>query len=79
MEIYLKHPVHGEKVAYSEAEANEDKKHGWEIIDNNQSLDLSDDMGFDDASALYEQKFGEKPHHRMKLETIMAKVNDNSQ
>jgi len=25
----------------------------------------------------YEQKFGDKPHHRMKLETILEKLNGN--
>jgi hypothetical protein len=27
------------------------------------------------ASAEYEAKFGEKPHHKMKLETILEKLN----
>lgn len=27
------------------------------------------------ASAAYEKKFGEKPHHKMKLETILEKLN----
>lgn len=29
MKIYLKHPKHGEKIAYYEAEAEADKKNGW--------------------------------------------------
>lgn len=28
-----------------------------------------------DWHAQYEEKFGERPHHRMKLETIIEKVN----
>jgi len=28
--IYLRHPVHGEKVATLELEAEHDEKHGWE-------------------------------------------------
>jgi hypothetical protein len=28
--IYLKHPVHGHKVACSDIEANYDETHGWE-------------------------------------------------
>lgn len=30
MIIYLKHPVHGTKVAISHAEAEADEKNGWE-------------------------------------------------
>jgi len=28
--IYLKHPVHGHKVACSDMEADHDESHGWE-------------------------------------------------
>ena len=28
--IYLKHPIHGSKVATMEAEAEHDEMHGWE-------------------------------------------------
>lgn len=31
--IYLRHPVHGEKVACSDFEATEDRKNGWEDFD----------------------------------------------
>lgn len=33
MVIYLQHPIHGNKVAVSDIEANYDEKHGWERID----------------------------------------------
>lgn len=33
MVIYLKHPVHGSKVAISDAEAEYDKTRGWVIYD----------------------------------------------
>jgi hypothetical protein len=29
MQIYLKHPQHGQKVAISDLEADEDVKNGW--------------------------------------------------
>jgi hypothetical protein len=29
MNIYLKHPLHGQKVATMELEAEEDEKNGW--------------------------------------------------
>lgn len=31
--IYLRHPVHGEKVASSQMEAEHDREHGWEDFD----------------------------------------------
>ena len=33
MVIYLRHPVHGTKVAIAEAEAEADVKNGWERYD----------------------------------------------
>ena len=33
MVIYLRHPVHGTKVAIAEAEAKADEKEGWERYD----------------------------------------------
>lgn len=33
MVIYLRHPVHGTKVAISNHEAEYDKKIGWEVFD----------------------------------------------
>ncbi len=30
MVIYMRHPVHGNKVAIAEAEAEADEKNGWE-------------------------------------------------
>lgn len=31
--IYLRHPIHGEKVAASDIEAKHDKEHGWVEFD----------------------------------------------
>ena len=31
MHIYLKHPLHGNKVAISHLEAEDDVKNGWEV------------------------------------------------
>ena len=31
MHIYLKHPIHGSKVAISDLEAQADVKNGWEV------------------------------------------------
>ena len=33
MHIYLRHPVHGTKVAIAHAEAEMDEQNGWEVYD----------------------------------------------
>jgi hypothetical protein len=40
--IYLRHPKHGEKVASTEFEANEDRKNGWEDFDPTVKAELPD-------------------------------------
>jgi DNA-directed RNA polymerase subunit RPC12/RpoP len=42
--IYLSHPLHGTKVAYTDVEANEDRKHGWVPFDEVQSIPLSSEV-----------------------------------
>lgn len=42
MNIYLKHPVHGTKVAVLEAEAAADKLNGWEEFDPTPTVEESD-------------------------------------
>jgi hypothetical protein len=42
--IYLRHPIHGAKVAISEEEANNDAGYGWERFDiASLNLDVEDD------------------------------------
>ncbi len=38
MVIYLKHPIHGTKVAIAENEAEEDEKNGWVVYNPNIAL-----------------------------------------
>ena len=38
MVIYLKHPIHGTKVAIAENEAEEDEKNGWVVYNPNIGL-----------------------------------------
>lgn len=33
MPVYLRHPLHGEKIAYNEIEASDDRAHGWVEFD----------------------------------------------
>ena len=41
MHIYLKHPVHGHKVAIAEEEAINDEENGWERFDPEEVTDAS--------------------------------------
>lgn len=40
--IYMRHPVHGAKVAISEHEANYDEMHGWERYDPTTPAEAAD-------------------------------------
>lgn len=40
--------------------------------------ETSDTPDLEAARELYKEKFGEAPHHKMKLETIMEKLNEPS-
>jgi hypothetical protein len=44
MHIYLKHPVHGTKVAISHAEAEMDEQNGWEIYTLGDTEDFEDSV-----------------------------------
>ena len=48
-----------------------------ELIDEQETADQDNAELLALAVAEYEAKFGEKPHHRMKLQTILDKVNGN--
>jgi len=55
---------------------------GWSIHENIEVVRVSIEESEEKAKLAmavleYEQKFGEKPHHRMKLETILEKLNGN--
>ena len=46
--IYLRHPIHGAKVAISEEEANNDAVYGWERFDI-ASLNLNEKVDEDET------------------------------
>lgn len=46
--IYLRHPVHGSKVACSDWEADYDEQHGWERYD----VDAPDEVAAPEANVL---------------------------
>ena len=50
MNIYLRHPKHGEKIAISNLEAREDMENGWEEFDPTDSDDLEPSVSSDVAA-----------------------------
>jgi hypothetical protein len=40
--IYLKHPIHGHKVANMDLEVEEDLKHGWEKYEPEASVEIEE-------------------------------------
>lgn len=83
--IYLKHDVHGRKVACSEAEAVYDETKGWTRYEVASLLRPSSDthiapvqpVATDELTGLREKyavKFGAKPHHKKSVATLKAEL-----
>lgn len=80
VKVFLKHPVHGKKIASLRAEAENDKKYGWIEVTMGEFYGKQEEKEQPQADlvARYVEKFGKKPHHKMKPETIEAALNDPS-
>lgn len=84
MVIYMQHPVHGNKVAVLEEEAVADEKNGWKrvsmasatvtVTQPPPAVTTLDDISGPELSAMYEQKFGKKPHHKKSEATLRAEL-----
>lgn len=81
MVIYLKHPIHGHKVACSEVEAVYDESKGWTRYEVASLLRTHSDthvtpvqpVATDELTELrdkYTLKFGSKPHHKKSVDTL---------
>lgn len=88
MKFYLVHDRHGKKIAYQYNEYEADKKMGWKEVTEDEfygvkkqpekpAEEVTEPVS-DDLSAQYEAKFGKKPHHKMKEETIRAALDDSA-
>ena len=85
--IYQINPKHGYHMANTKQEADSNEKYGWRTVNEkefwerpkkNNSLPTPLPAPLSDSlSDVYESKFGKKPHHRMKPETIEAAINGN--
>jgi fatty-acid desaturase len=69
--ILMSHAEHGFHHAYTEAEVESNKKHGWAVYVG--PVELNDEA----VRQAYFEKFGKNPHHLMKMETIRKAVDDN--
>ena len=62
--IYLKHPVHGAKVAISDFEADYDEKFGWERY----NLDTPSTVEIEEAAPLNELRIKRKYTRKTEVE-----------
>ena len=91
MVIYMKHPIHGTKVAVAEDEAKADEKNGWVRFDIKSvavSTDATPEVQIKvmvepkpeevseraELTKQYVDKFGEKPHWKMSVQSIKDKL-----
>lgn len=82
MVIYLRHAVHGNKVACSEDEAKADEKNGWtryEVAalltpETVEPATLAVVQDVDKLRADYLEKFGRKPHHKLSVESLQREL-----
>jgi hypothetical protein len=83
--IYLKHELHGTKVACSEAEAVYDETKGWKRYEVAALLRPSSDTHIapvqsppgeelSDLREKYAAKFGSKPHHKKSADTLRREL-----
>jgi len=77
--IYLRHGVHGAKVACSEQEAQYDERCGWERFDpaspeEPKANALAPDGDVAALREAYKAKFGKKPFAGWDADTLKAKL-----
>lgn len=85
--IYLKHPIHGEKVACEEVEAQRDEANGWvrslhveeieeePIIEEEESAVVSpQDPTDEEIRAEWAARFGKQPHHKKSVDSLKKEL-----
>lgn len=85
MVIYLRHPVHGMKVAVSDQEALMDEKNGWTrfdvkslVVEQPGVVRLVTNPEREELVSQYVEKFGRKPHWKLSTENIRKELNAES-
>lgn len=77
--IYQIHEDHGKHIAYSPQEAKFNEENGWKRVTKEVWLKHGYEKSDDTLAEQYEAKFGKKPHHAMKTETIEQQLHANSE
>ena len=83
MKVYQMHPDHGRHIAYDSNEEQRNIENGWATVTEDEfyaemrnKQKESKESGRDELVDAYIDKFGKKPHHAMKSETIQAKLDE---
>lgn len=89
MSIYQLHEQHGKHIAHTPSEAEANNRNGWRTVTEEEfNADIRAKIArlnsqntvqaqVEDIEARYEAKYGKRPHHRMKRETIEESLNDD--
>lgn len=93
--IYQINPKHGYHIAYDQHEAIRNEKNGWKTVTKEEFyadeakgttgeveriVEVIEEKAEEELTKQYEAKFGKKPHHRLKRESIEKALKDaNSQ
>lgn len=79
--IYLRHPIHGNKIAMCDQEAEEDAKNGWMRYDVGTLLTPVEAApvqvyveDINELRKLWAEKHGTMPHHRKTAETLRKEL-----
>lgn len=72
---YMKHPMHGRMPVYSDSEIAYNAKLGWSLEDQ-EVIETKVEEKQESIEDAYEKKFGRRPHHRMKQESIIAALEE---
>ena len=80
--IYMRHDVHGTKVACSDDEAKADEKNGWKRYEvgtllTPEKVEAQNVASLPDVDLLrarYQEKFGRKPHHKLSVESLQREL-----
>ena len=84
MDIYQMSPLHGRMIVHNQVDAERNHEHGWKTVTKEEyyagileATDAVEDDVRANAIKAYTEKYGKAPHHRMKTETILAKLEDD--
>lgn len=81
--IYMRHPIHGNKVAICDNEAEADEQNGWMRYNADTPLTQvvaeaakpeHKDVEINVLREFWAERFGKAPHHKKKAETLRKEL-----